>query len=70
MIHLLKKGGRAGIVLPDGYLTGEGVKQRVRQKLLADCRQPEIAESIKKGLMMKMLPGNELPGCSQKSLRD
>ena len=37
MIHLLKKDGRAGIVLPDGSLTGEGVKQRVRQKLLEDC---------------------------------
>lgn len=37
MIHLLKHGGRAGIVLPDGSLTGEGVKQRVRQKLLEDC---------------------------------
>jgi type I restriction enzyme M protein len=37
MIHLLKNGGRAGIVLPDGSLTGEGVKQRVRQKLLEDC---------------------------------
>jgi len=37
MIHLLKQGGRAGIVLPDGSLTGDGVKQRVRQKLLADC---------------------------------
>ncbi len=37
MIHLLKKGGRAGIVLPDGSLTGDGVKQRVRQKLLEDC---------------------------------
>ncbi len=37
IIHLLKKGGRAGIVLPDGSLTGEGVKQRVRQKLLEDC---------------------------------
>lgn len=36
-IHLLKNGGRAGIVLPDGSLTGEGVKQRVRQKLLEDC---------------------------------
>ena len=36
-IHLLKDGGRAGIVLPDGSLTGEGVKQRVRQKLLEDC---------------------------------
>jgi type I restriction enzyme M protein len=37
MIHLLKDGGRAGIVLPDGSLTGEGVKQRVREKLLTEC---------------------------------
>ncbi len=37
MIHLLKQEGRAGIVLPDGSLTGDGVKQRVRQKLLEDC---------------------------------
>jgi type I restriction enzyme M protein len=37
MIHLLKQNGRAGIVLPDGSLTGEGVKQRVRQKLLEEC---------------------------------
>lgn len=36
-IQLLKEGGRAGIVLPDGSLTGEGVKQRVREKLLHDC---------------------------------
>lgn len=37
MIHLLKQSGRAGIVLPDGSLTGDGVKQRVREKLLRDC---------------------------------
>jgi len=37
MIHLLKNGGRAGIVLPDGSLTGEGIKQRVREKLLTEC---------------------------------
>lgn len=37
MIHLLKQGGRAGIVLPDGSLTGDGVKQRVRKKLLEEC---------------------------------
>jgi type I restriction enzyme M protein len=36
-IQLLKDGGRAGIVLPDGSFTGEGVKQRVRQKLLEEC---------------------------------
>lgn len=37
IIHLLKEGGRAALVLPDGSLTGDGVKQRVRQKLLEDC---------------------------------
>ncbi|MGB5964645.1 MAG: N-6 DNA methylase [Sulfurimonadaceae bacterium] len=37
MIQYLKNGGRAGIVLPDGSLTGEGVKARIRQKLLEDC---------------------------------
>lgn len=37
MMHLLKKGGRAAIVLPDGSLTGDGVKQRIRQKLLEEC---------------------------------
>ena len=37
MIQYLKKGGRAGIVLPDGSLTGEGVKARIREKLLKDC---------------------------------
>jgi type I restriction enzyme M protein len=36
-INLLKDKGRAGIVLPDGSLTGEGVKQRIRQKLLEEC---------------------------------
>lgn len=38
MIHLLKIGGRAGIVLPDGSLTGTGVKERIREKLLKDCK--------------------------------
>ena len=37
MIHLLKQGGRAGIVLPDGSLSGEGVKQRIKQSLLEEC---------------------------------
>lgn len=37
MIHLLKMGGRAGIVLWDGSLTGGGVKQRVRERLLTEC---------------------------------
>jgi type I restriction enzyme M protein len=37
MIHLLNNSGKAGIVLPDGSLTGEGVKQRVRERLLKEC---------------------------------
>jgi len=37
MIRYLKDGGRAGIVLPDGSLTGDGVKQRIRQHLLKTC---------------------------------
>ncbi len=35
--HLLKEGGRGAIVLPDGTLFGEGVKTRIKEKLLQDC---------------------------------
>jgi type I restriction enzyme M protein len=37
IMHLLKEGGRAGIVLPDGTLFGEGVKTRIKEKLLTEC---------------------------------
>ncbi len=37
MVRYLKEGGRAGIVLPDGSMTGDGVKQRIRQHLLENC---------------------------------
>jgi type I restriction enzyme M protein len=37
MIHLLKDRGRAAIVLPDGSLTGDGIKERIRKKFLDDC---------------------------------
>lgn len=37
IMHLLKPGGRAAIVLPDGTLFGEGVKTRIKEKLLTDC---------------------------------
>jgi type I restriction enzyme M protein len=36
-MHLLKDGGRGGIVLPDGTLFGEGVKTRIKEKLLEEC---------------------------------
>ncbi len=37
MIQLLKAKGKAAIVLPDGSITGEGVKQRIRERLLTQC---------------------------------
>jgi len=37
IIQLLKAGGRCGIVLPDGTLFGEGVKTRIKEKLLTEC---------------------------------
>ena len=37
IMHLLKDGGRAALVLPDGTLFGEGVKTRIKEKLLDEC---------------------------------
>ncbi len=37
LMKLLKTGGRAGLVLPDGTLFGEGVKTRIKEALLAEC---------------------------------
>ena len=37
IVRLLKPGGRAAVVLPDGSLFGEGVKTRLKQHLMEDC---------------------------------
>jgi type I restriction enzyme M protein len=37
IMQLLKPGGRAALVLPDGFLFGEGIKTRIKEKLLEDC---------------------------------
>ena len=37
VIELLKDGGRAAIVLPDGTLFGEGIKTRIKKKMLEEC---------------------------------
>lgn len=37
IIKLLKDGGRAAVVLPDGTLFGEGVKTRIKEELLTKC---------------------------------
>jgi type I restriction enzyme M protein len=35
--HLLREDGRGAMVLPDGTLFGEGVKTRIKEKLLTEC---------------------------------
>jgi type I restriction enzyme M protein len=37
IIKLLKNEGRAAVVLPDGFLFGEGMKTRLKEKLLEEC---------------------------------
>ncbi len=37
IMHLLRDGGRAAMVLPDGFLFGEGIKTRIKEKLLTEC---------------------------------
>lgn len=37
IIAMLKPHGRCGVVLPDGALFGEGVKTRIKEKLMTDC---------------------------------
>ncbi|WP_313587233.1 class I SAM-dependent DNA methyltransferase [Aquidulcibacter sp.] len=37
IVRLLKSGGRAAVVLPDGSLFGEGVKTRLKEHLMEEC---------------------------------
>ena len=37
LMHILKDGGRAAVVLPDGTLFGEGIKTRIKERLLQTC---------------------------------
>jgi type I restriction enzyme M protein len=37
IIRLVKPGGRAAVVLPDGSLFGEGVKTRLKEHLMEEC---------------------------------
>ncbi len=37
IMQILKVGGRAALVLPDGFLFGEGIKTRIKEKLLEEC---------------------------------
>lgn len=35
--RLLKEGGRAAVVLPDGFMFGDGIKARLKEMLLEEC---------------------------------
>lgn len=37
IVKLLKKNGRAAVILPDGFLFGEGIRTRIKEELLATC---------------------------------
>jgi type I restriction enzyme M protein len=37
IMQLLKEEGRAAVVLPDGFLFGDGIKAHIKEKLLAEC---------------------------------
>lgn len=37
IMQMLKPGGRGAVVLPDGFLFGEGIKTRIKERLLEEC---------------------------------
>lgn len=37
IVRLLRDGGRAAVVLPDGTLFGEGIKTRLKEQLMEEC---------------------------------
>jgi len=72
IIHILEINGRAALVLPDGTLFGEGVKTKIKEKLLKECNLHTIVRlpnsvfapytSIKTNLLFleKGTPTNEI----------
>ncbi|XZE56870.1 HsdM family class I SAM-dependent methyltransferase [Planctomycetaceae bacterium SH139] len=59
LMKILKPGGRAGLVIPDGTLFGEGVKTRIKESLLTDCNLHTIARLpnnyMKNGTLMRQV---------------
>lgn len=75
VIRLLKSHGRAAVVLPDGFLFGEGMKTRLKQELLKKCnlhtivRLPNGVFNPYTGIKTNILfftkkPESEQPGTS------
>ena len=44
IVRVLKKDGRAAVVLPDGTLFGEGVKTRLKEHLMEECNLHTIVQ--------------------------
>lgn len=44
IMHILKDGGRCGMILPDGFLFGDGVTARIKEKLLETCNLHTIVK--------------------------
>ncbi len=76
VIKLLKANGRAAVVLPDGFLFGEGMKSRLKQELLEKChlhtivRLPNGVFNPYTGIKTNILffikkPEREQPGTEQ-----
>src|SRR3546814_13852024 len=42
VMQMLKSGVRAAVVRPDGFLFGEGIKSRIKGKLLTECNRHTI----------------------------
>ena len=59
IINLLKEGGRAGIVLPNGSLFQEGATERIRQELLETCNLHTIVR-LPKGIFYSPISTNLL----------
>ncbi len=38
IVKLLEKGGRAAVVLPDGFLFGDGIKAAIKERLMQQCK--------------------------------
>lgn len=58
---LLKENGRAAVVLPDGFLFGDGIKGTLKKLLLRDCKLHTIIRLPKGGCSLRTPPSR--PTC-------
>ena len=67
IIRLLKKNGRAAVVLPDGSLFGEGIKTRLKEHMLTECNLHTIVRLPNS--VFKPMPPSAPTCCSSKRAR-